>query len=77
MSGFYDNLCNMLIRPARQTYSDYDLGTPPTTQDPQPSAHSHYDTTSPSSLRNTSPSKPVSTNKETPFTMPASSTSTA
>lgn len=26
MSGFYDQLCNMLIRPARQTYSDYDLG---------------------------------------------------
>jgi hypothetical protein len=26
MSGFYDSLCNMLIRPARQTYSDYDLG---------------------------------------------------
>ena len=27
MSGFYDQLCNMLIRPTRQTYSDYDLGT--------------------------------------------------
>ena len=26
MAGFYDQLCNMLIRPARQTYSDYDLG---------------------------------------------------
>lgn len=27
MAGFYDELCNMLIRPARQNYSDYDLGT--------------------------------------------------
>lgn len=27
MSSFYDELCNMLIRPARQTYTDYDLGT--------------------------------------------------
>lgn len=26
MTGFYDSICNMLIRPARQTYSDYDLG---------------------------------------------------
>ena len=39
MSGFYDDLCNMLIRPARQTYTEYDLGTSNPTQAHQPSAH--------------------------------------
>lgn len=26
MSGFYEELINLFIRPARQTYNEYDLG---------------------------------------------------
>lgn len=33
MSGFYEELCNLFIRPIRQSYSDYDLGSPKVTQD--------------------------------------------
>ena len=26
MSGLYEELCNLFIKPARQTYSEHDLG---------------------------------------------------
>ena len=55
MSGFYEELCNLLIRPARQTYTDYDLGIQIATQVRQPSA------ASPSAK--TSPSRPPKTSK--------------
>jgi len=27
MTNFYDQICNLFIRPSRQTYTSYDLGT--------------------------------------------------
>jgi hypothetical protein len=32
MPGFYDELCNIFIRPTRQAYSEYDLGISGTIQ---------------------------------------------
>jgi hypothetical protein len=32
MSGIYDELCNLFIKPARQSYSEHDLGIPAVTQ---------------------------------------------
>ena len=65
MSGFYDTLCNMLIRPARQTYSDYDLGILTSTKALLRWAHMPSGITSPLYPPSNTKSKPASTNNVT------------
>lgn len=65
MSGFYEDLCNLFIRPVRQTYNDYDLGTYSSIQAPPSSEKQAIDKTSLSNQVKVSNSKAASSNINT------------